>query len=73
MVEVGEHAAFFFPASSGRAGPIEAAWYVGRVLRLSKPWWADVSFSDGKLWMRVKTEERGHTWFIVEERVVYSP
>ena len=40
-------------------------WYVGEVLRVSKPYWSDVHFSDGKLWMKTKLSERDAMWHVV--------
>ena len=42
-------------------------WYVGEVLRISNAYWADVNYSDGKLWMKVKPSERDVTWHVVEQ------
>ena len=67
---VNRHVAFFFPASDGKEGFIPAQWHVGLVLKEKmqgkKPSFADVQFDDGKLWMKVRREDRGHTWFTVE-------
>ena len=43
-------------------------WYVGEVIRISKPHWCDVKFDDGKLWMRTKTDERATAWHVVRKR-----
>ena len=42
--------------------PPHSDWFHGKVLRLSKPHWADVNFVDGKLWMRIKEDNRGKDW-----------
>ena len=63
-------AAFFFPASDGKQGFIDAFWCVGEVLEMKKgkgsAHWADILFPDGKLWMSIKGEDRGNTWFTLE-------
>ena len=46
----------------------EEAWYVGTVVRMCKPYWADVSFPDGKLWMKSNAAERGVEWHVVRKR-----
>ena len=43
-------------------------WYVGDVLRITKPHWCDVNYADGKLWMRTKISERGELWHVVSKR-----
>ena len=56
--------AYFMDLPPDKGG---ADWYVGVVLRISKcGTWADVSFSDGKLWCKVLETERGARWVAVE-------
>jgi hypothetical protein len=43
-------------------------WFQGKVLRLSRPHWADVDFADGKLWMKTKMEDRGKLWIKLTNR-----
>ena len=41
----------------------EQLWFVGPILNLSKNGkWADVGFSDGKLWCKLNLSERGVKW-----------
>ena len=58
-LKVGQKVAYFFELSEELGGH---DWYVGEVLRLCRPHWADMSFSDGKLWCRVMPSERGARW-----------
>ena len=58
-LEVGDHLAFFLVMPEEKGGD---DWYVGKVGRLCKPYWADVIFPDGNLWCAVKPSERGSRW-----------
>jgi len=40
-------------------------WYAGEVSRITRGTWADVMFSDGKLWCSVKPTERGTRWVML--------
>ena len=42
-------------------------WYIGDVLRHSKPHWYDVNYSDGKLWVRARDADRDVLWHVVKK------
>ena len=58
-LKVGQCIAFFMDLPEEKGG---TDWYVGEVTRLSRSYWADVTFPDGKLWCAVKPSERGARW-----------
>ena len=55
----GDEVAYFMDLQPEQGG---ADWYVGTVVRVSKPHWADIDFIDGKLWCAVKLSEQGARW-----------